>query len=537
MQRLLFAAVVSGALLFLSGGVEAAWRSAKASPARSGYELEALNANRDTETSRRYYRLDPGDTLVVPVSGSGPVRIKTRAVVANGTNPSHFRYAIALGERETRRFKRRNGDAQPFRVQSKDGSGHQEYLQLGSLNSLEIDAPAGTNEIRLWMNPREDQSAFVRMLLGGEVAQPERQVVESPAVRGLLQVGAGGYDSNAYLSPVSADSVSGLTYWPLGARLQYRSSKSRPWRLAAAYNFDGRFYTHSILNESVHAVRFTARRRISVDRSLVELEARLRSRNTTFVGRGDEEEFETTDDNGETVSLADRFDYRDVRVRARTRLRMAKSVSGKVHASLQRKDYRKDFEGSPDIYSLDQIRLETGVRIEWALDRRWSIEVGADLKKKNYDEKFSRDLDGAEVRTVPASYENRIVLGAVQFRQGGVAAGAQVRLGKTIDRYAGYWDASTWKVSGDVGYRWKRGHGVEIGLSRSHSDYDAARLGYDPSGDLRVKGSTRLRLSGTYRMYASVDLFGEYRFEHVDNNSETFAYERSVLETGLAMRF
>jgi len=483
----------------------------------------------DDSSSRSYFVLEAGDTVTVSLSGEERLRVYAYPVFTDGAY-EHFRYGTSFSDEKARHHRRNARGAGD--VTLGDGG----TVRAGARNSLSLDAPPGAKTFRVWMDAEDGHSALVRVLgLGPDTVRRQSSF-------GLeTRVGVGGYDSNPYLTPSAADTANAKPYWPIAIGADYRADLSRRWEVRGRYDFDGSFYRDTILNEAQHTIdlreRWDRGGRGPLGGAVWTLEQRFRSRNTTFVGRGDEEEYETIADNGDPVPFGDRFDAREARFLADGRFPLSSATELSVATSFLLRDYVEDYTAYPDIYSLDYRRTELDVALAWKVGPSWEIDTAVSLDWKTYKEKFARDADGTQVPGTATSLQQAGVSTEASWEGGGgLFTSFGLAWNRTTDRFAGYWDHDEAVFGTAVGRKWRSGHRVRGQIARSATSYERARLGYTPAGDLREKDSMRLQLDGRVRFRPNVDFEGLLRWDDRNNNSLTFDSSRARLELAVVAR-
>lgn len=513
-------------IILIAGPAQGAWRAARPVDRAENVRLDA----------KTWYRLGPGDALEIAVQGTGEMRIKVRPVRGSAGDPETFRYSVEMGDAGRRRFKRRSAPDGPF-----PGIGGGEPVFLDEEDSLALQVPEGARTVRLRMDASDGRAAYVRVLLGRGLSQPPaaagRGGLLGPDLEANVEIGVVGYDSNAYLTPVSADSADGRAYWPVRLGVRYTPVQERTFRVRADWTFDGDFYRESVLRQTRHVFDVDQRWKPGgPGRGAVwTLEEQVRVQNDTFVGRGDREEYETSS-GGQIVPFGDRFDSWDFRIRPRGEVPLGGRLTATGEGSFRHRDYRRDYAELADIYSLDRSEWTVELGVEWR-QGPWRLAAGAGAGWTDYDEKFSRDAAGNQVPGEPASYLDRRASFDARYRR---ANGVEVSAGYSItgrdDRFAGYWDKTVHKVDAEIGRRWPRGRAA-VWVSRSDTSYDRARVGYVSTGVLRKKDRTRVGVEGSYRLRPALDVVLSWTHDDANNNSETFAYDRSLVAAGIAASF
>lgn len=503
------------------------------------------------ETRHSYAWLDPGDEVTYDVRGQGQLRIRTRPVYADATDDPVFRHSVCYDDTTCRRFKRRSAVDGEYRLQRVEGPlpvlGAP--LLLGEEDVLEIETPAVDGPFTL-KNRSGTKSILVRVLVrdglepapsGIAAAVPEP--VANPVrtrLRWRIEPLQLGYDSNAYLAPADSNDAIGKLYWPLRARVDWRRSDNG-FTWSADYAFFARIYDERILNE--YRNRLSAEQAWRPDRNSrlrpfrFALEESFATKNETFFGRGDDAEFETLVD-GAALSLEDRFDS--------WTFAAGPAVTWYAHDAVdltgtflwKRRDYREDYAEYPDIYALDQDRLEMELEVDWEASRRLDVTVLAGLTDKRYDEKYSRDAGGDEIRAETARYVKTWAQLEVDWGdRSGPRLGAELKYYRNRDRYAGYWDSDGFAVEGLAGWETAAGHRILARVRRSHTGYDRSHVRNDPSEPLRSKTVWNVRLYGRYRFGDRIEGIARLHYKDYDYNSRLFAYTRLLTRAGVRFTF
>jgi hypothetical protein len=554
-----------GALLMIAAPAAAAWRtarpdratpSAKLQPATSVARNSSIAPADSREPSPSYYYLASGDTLVFPMLGEGRLRVRMRPVYASESDAGSFRYAVAFGRKAKRNLKRNSPLAGLFRVcaaRSWTPDPGRELL-LGEENRNDLQVPAGTDTVRIWMRGKDKGAAFARVYYSGNLRQPRRPKHGSelwswrprrePVAVSLLFAG---YDSNANFSPVDESLEIAAGYWPAEISSGLRVAPTRNLSLRARYAYETERYGNSIYNSHAHALTLDQTWRWRIRRggphAILSLSERYRLRDKTFFGRGDEDEFETLatelgSDTASTLSEADRFDYREWRYGGSLDLQFGKRWILNTALSYTDKDYNEDFETYPEIYSIDYRARRSGGGLVWRPRAEWKLEWTTRQTNKDYREKFSRNAAGESVESVPTSLRNRrhsLAL-ARKPRAGLIVEAGLFQLGSR-DLNLGYWnyDQRVWWL--DLGWRWQGRHRVQVGYRSSAVDYENAHLDYDTMEPLREKASTQFGIDGSYRLSPQLELKAFWHWKDVENNSPTFAYRRTTIGGGLDLKY
>ena len=480
-------------------------------------------------------RLADGDTLEFVVRDAEQVRLRTRARVGDSA-PRVFRIRVEMPDGTVRRLRR-----------TAEREGTLAVLSSSSSRSVELterddwtDSTAAHGRVRVYLAGGEPE-VFVRLLISRSAAaraEMERSKRVPWRANVELEAAAIGLDSNAYLAPTDLGGEESAWFWPLhlGVGFDAPSNETVDWGFD--YAFDGRFHEASILDEKRHRLR--AEQDFAWDPVwTLRLEERLRTKDDTYFGRGEFEERETGSDviPGATVSLRDRFDWTEARMRAEVERDANSTWRLASQVWWIRRNYSEDYDAEPNIYSLDQNRLGFGVEAERRLDDEWSLQARGALRYWKYDEKFARDVNGAEQSDVQTRLRRWPLEVSIERRQRrGLSASLGLGVLVTQDLEAGYWDRKTWSTT--ITSDWRGDRGLKIGLRvrRSNTDYDRARLDNLPTSELRKKDSWRVGFDARRDLGRDWRLRAELDFEALDNNSRDFAYERSEFVMTLSYR-
>lgn len=517
--------------------------------------LAALDdAGASTPLHGLWTRVAPGDTVAFAVRGDGMLRVETRPVFASEAAVRRYKLGVETAPGTWRHLIRRERFEAIAQV-----AGQQPALRLGQADRWQTPLLADTEVVRVTLREERSAPVFVRVLGRGDIAvrrdaanvvarhRPEPSTADRPwRLRARATVGAA-HDSNPYLVPrdiADTTAVRDAWYWPVDLAATVTLEDALPFRVDLGYTFAGTFYDDDILGQTRHRVQL----RETWDRlglgplgeGRLRLDQRLRTRDRTFFGRGDIEEFETGSDAvpGATVPLGDRFDWREVHLGADLRLSPARRWTADLGAFWLRRDYTEDYPDEPDIYALDQDRLGIDLAVRRELGGPWDVGLVGAVQWWNYDEKFARDAQGVEqpaqttrYRRVPLTVEVR------RHVRHGLRADLAVGALITSDRYQGYWDRQTLIVLGKLEWRARGPWSASVRARHSSTEYDASTVGNDVGGVLREKSSLRLAVQGDYRIDDRMEVVAVWRWTDLENNSSTFAYTRGTLEAGVRGAF
>jgi hypothetical protein len=270
----------------------------------------------------------------------------------------------------------------------------------------------------------------------------------------------------------------------------------------------------------------------------IKLEQRYRLSNSTFFGRGAEDEYSTTTDADETVSLADRFDYQDARVRVRVRIPILDRVELETGGWWLKRDYAEDYEEHADIDAIDYTRWSGSVHANVSLWRAWSLKGAWAEGRKDYREKFARSASAVAVDTVATRYSIRTFDAAVTRRpRAGLRLGAGMEREITEDRFEGYWDNETTGWSAEAGWKWRSGAQILARVRGSDTKYLNARLDFDDAKPLKSKSTQRYELEAEIPLSAAWSWWLDFQHARHDNNNESFEYDQSVTLSGFEFGF
>jgi hypothetical protein len=534
----------------------AAWK-----PARPEGDLPRVRLVPETETKQSeqrprstYVMVPPGESAVFVVSGQGRMRIRTQPAYTPADKSGVFRLRVCFDDTTCRRFKRRSQPAEvvtviPLRSSQPTVAAKTITLrpQVGKEDVLEIEVPAGTRRITIENPGRDPKPLFLRVLLQGDLVQKpiaatRDQSGQDHHLSVQLDAAQLGYDSNAYLAPADDNDNTGKLFWPAGAEVEYRDRSWRAMELGARYAFKGRLFQESLLNEYRH--RLEARQEwapASKSRAggwTLELEEGLTYKQSTFFGRGDEAELETITSQGDTLSLADRFNSLTLNLTPSAAWRISEDIEATASFTWRLRNYVEDYAAYADIYSLDQDSKEFELGLEWEAMPNLNISGTLNRADKQYDQKYSRDADGMEIEAVAANYVK--TSGTVGIKWGarvGLRLGGELKVYQNSDQYEGYWDYSGTALEATGGWRWQKGHRVDLKVRRSETDHDRSRVENDPSFPLRSKTVLNVRASAQYRLSPRFEWVGRLHYKDYDYNSRLFAYTRTLVQAGVRFEF
>ena len=532
---------------------EAAWK-----PVSPAGDLDRVRVivvtGADNESPERgiWTVLDPGQEMRFTLTGRGPVRLETRPEFGSEIESDAYRLLVALPD-TVRRLKRHAPWENNVRYQaahSANPSASQSIVGLGETDQWQLDWQSVQGDLVVTNRIENQRRILCRVLLGEGVAKykkPGAPKKSKPLVQSfgfeaaLPQIG---WDSNAFVAAKDAPAAEKEAQWFLPVDLEFNFEKDFNVRTAwqAKYTFEGSFYSDPVLDERRHRVHLggeshlgSLKRRQGVD---FFYGYRFTDKNDTYNGRGDREEFETTDPvTNQPVPLGNRFDYQEHRLVGGLSKDLGRRSEAKATVSGLSKDYKHDYAAYSDIYSLDQDHLE--FELEFVFRPRRDVKLGArgTYLAKDYVEKFSRDLTGAEVIETPTSLHNTsLILGGDFGRGEGLRSHAEVKFFSSSDQYAGYWDYSGYAVEGGGGWRWAEGHKIDASLRYSSKDYDNSHVDHDPALPLRVKSVLNFRLTGEYVLNENWEGIARLHYKDAENNNAAFAYTRTEIIFGLSYR-
>jgi hypothetical protein len=495
----------------------------------------------------RWTAMAPGDTVVFAIRGRGMLRVETRPVFATDARVRRYRLGVETAPGTWRKLVRREEFA------TVAVAGDEMALRLGEADRWETPLVEGSERVRVTLREQRSAPVWVRVLARGELERPvapEPTVAErgetrerSASLRTRAEAfGGAGFDANPYLVPKDiADTTAVRDAWfvPLEAEVRLDLRDAVPFDVDLDYFFDGSFYDADILGETRHKLRL--RQTWDGTRAgRLRLQQQLRSRDRTFFGRGAEEEFETGSDAvpGTNVALGDRFDWRELALVAELRREIARDWETTLEVFWLHRDYTEDYPDEPDIYSLDQDRVGAALEVQRRLGDHWEVALEAELQWWIYDEKFARDGQGGEMPDVTTRLR-RLPLELSVSRDPGVGLGGSLAIGTLVtdDLREGYWDRQTLIVLGELEWQSNAPWSAELRVRRSVTEYEVSTVGNDPGAPLREKDSWRVRVRGEYEVRQDVEVFGEWEWIDLENNSRTFAYDRGVMRTGLRAGF
>lgn len=495
--------------------------------------------------TRTWTWLAPGDTLRFVVRGEGTLRVETRPNFRTDAPRRRYRLGVFTAPDTERKLIRRSAFEAFATV---DG----DTVRVGEVDRWETPMLSGSEEILVTLREERSAPLLARVLVRGDVQRPADGPHEEPTAAPVvadtssddrpweLEIAAAaiGYDGNAYLTPADSSDVRDAWYWPVEVDADLDVYDGERLEIEAQYRLDLRQYDDPILDETRHLVRL----RQTLDdldvmgETRVRFEQRLRTRDRTFFGRGEFEEFETASDAivGQRRSLADRFDWVEGRLRAEVRVEPTRDWTLDLQGTVLRRDYVEDFDDEPDIWSLDQWRSGLEFAAERELRDDWAVEFETGFEAWNYDEKFSRDPTGALVRDLPTRLHRwPLSLAVGHDPSDGLAVEATLAALWTDDRRQDYWSRVTWSATFEAAWdadRWS----IESRVRASVTDYENATVDLDdPTTPIRTKDSLRFGVEGTYRWTEAIDTVLRYDHESLDNDNRRFAYDRDTVEAVL----
>lgn len=543
----LLAALLSGSLVASSAAEP--WRPVRPENPELRVRLRSLpTATEQVHQDRTWSRIAVGDTLLFRARGEGELRIDLRPVIEDDSYDGVVRYGIAYDDGGVRRFLRRSQAAGNYAVRSVAAEpGDESRWGLGALDRQVLETPSGLRSFRIFLREEGAPVALVRCLVRGglERTNPiylDESDEEDPRQWSWeVRAGAAGYTDNAYLSPKTGPATRDAAFWPLRAEIGMDWEEGLPFELELDYRFEGRFFDDPILDERNH--RLSAEQVLDYgplgrfDDVELSIQQTLRTKDDTFFGRGDIEEFETGSDPA-TLSLADRFDYRQAELGAELLLEPGADWEWELATEWHRRDYDEDYPAQTEIYALDQHRFRWSTEVRWELRPDTELHLETGLRLRHYDEKFSRRADGTEVVDEPTRLRRWPLSLELRHRP---PRGLQLRLELaslvTRDLYEGYWDRRTLLTRAEIGWEFAGGHHLEGGVRWADTDYHTSRVGFDATGPLRRKESLQWSLEGEVLLWPRVSLVFEGEYEDRDNNSPLFAYERIEAVAGLVVRW
>ncbi len=541
------------------GSAPAATSSQKWRPIRPEAPAQRLQlknfdpASKPADEGRTWTRVSVGDTLVFRYRGSGQFRLDARPVLEDEAEEATLRYGLRFGHEPPRRFRRHSTFGGNYRIAPLSPSSTiSDAVLLGDLDRNTIELSPDQQTIYFFLRKKGAKEALVRGLVRGEVERLNIAYRDGKKSSGGewsfdAALGGAGYTSNVYLAPKNGVAASGAGFWPAEVDLRYRNRESLPFRFTADYSFDGRFYNDPILDERRHSVQLEQEwdfgRALGMRNVQFTLSERMKTKDDTFFGRGATDEFETSGLNGR-VPFGNRFDYTEWTGEGALAFRTAENFEVTTTFRARRRDYDNDYSDDPTIYSLDQNRFEIGTRLAWELSKSTTLSLDASMEAQNYDEKFSRDLQGVNVVTEPTRLRRWPIEVGLRYRPRlGFQARASLGLLVTQDLYQGYWDRTSSIYRAELGWKFTRRNRINAWVRGSSTSYDSARVGYlltnslGVTNPIRDKSSLRLGIEGEYGLYRNADLVLSYSYENLDNNSPLFAYQRSEVLGGIVVKY
>lgn len=543
-KRVLFAVMWMTVMLPVSAA--AAWRIEQPSGDVGGVRLSSSEQGTLPDT---WAVCEPGDTLRFLVTGAERIRVQARAVLDPSPRSDRIRYTVAQGHHKPTRYARRLPDAAGTWTLVHVGGAPPRTpggeVTLSAANVLTRDLDHGTDLVRLWPHDASAGPILFRVLVNdgiesatalGAMAAP---FAASHRFGGVARVATGGYESNPYLTPRAVGVGAGTTFWPGELALTYRGRLRRGFTLAGRFETEAKLFSSKLLDESSRKLEIAQDMRLRAWGGIrVKLEERYSAKNSTFFGRGDSEEFSTSSDSVAVVSLADRFDRQDVRLRGRVELSPTDAVALDARLWWLRRDYREDYEQYLDIDAIDYTRWAGSMRLTFSVNQDWSVYGKWSRGRKTYREKFARDASGATVERVATRYRFQAAdLGLSRESGVGWQFDAGFERETTDDVFEGYWDAVSTGWSTETGWRWGGGSSVHAGMRRTGTDYLNAHLGYDEAEPLKSKSSFQYRLESEIPLSKMWSWWLDFEGNEHHNNNELFAYDETTSMSGLEFRF
>ncbi|MFT5784209.1 MAG: hypothetical protein ACI9JE_001532 [Candidatus Krumholzibacteriia bacterium] len=493
--------------------------------------------------------LEPGEELRFTLSGSGSIRLETRPEFRQENAEDEYRLMVSLPD-TVRYLKRRAPWEYSVRYEMARGTERataQTVFGLGEVDQIELDWAAESGALAVTNRANNNRRILCRLLLSDDVrGQANRAEAESPASQQSFGFEANvpqvGWDSNALQAAKDTPDSEVAAEWFLPVDVGARFTKDLNTRTSvqAKYTFYGAFYDDPVLDERRHRLHLGGETHLGSQRNRQGADLfygyRFTDKNDTYNGRGDRDEFETTDPiTNEPIPLGNRFDYREHRLTLGIDKRLGRRTRSTLSVVGSKKDYKQDFSAYADVYALDQDRLEFKFDFEFVPRSNVKLSARAHYVIKDYAEKFSRDINGNEITETPSTLHNSaLTLGADLGRGDGWRAHTELKLFSSDDQYAGYWDYSGYAVKAGCGWRGPTGHRIDGRVRYSSKDYDNSHVDHDAALPLRTKSVLVFILKAKYTLSNNWSGVAQWRYKDADNNNASFAYTRAEIVFGFA---
>jgi hypothetical protein len=533
---------------------QAAWKSVRPDKTSERVRLIVVSEQEAERSLRGIWTIvEPGQELEFSLSGEGEIRLESRPIYLDQDGSDTYGLKVALAD-SVRRLKRRSVWEHNVRFQGVTGQPNpgetRSVVGVGETDQVNLKWQAGQGKLVIGNRIKNNRAILCRVLLDEGVTlvgrkkskKPKKALDQSLGLEVLLP--GIGWDSNALLTAKDDPEADPESAWflPVDIQAQFDKDLNTRTSVQAKYGFIGSFYENPILDMRKHRIKLGGETRLGSLRPRRGLDLfygyRFTHKNDTYNGRSDREEFETTDPaTGLPIALGNRFDYNEHRFAGGLRKHLGRSVVSTFTMHSLVRDYVQDFTEFPDIYSLDQDQMNLEFELKWRALQMVTLTGRFSYLTKDYEEKFSRELDGTEVEETPTSLHNTNFVFVGEYGRGaGFRAHAEIKSFSSKDQYAGYWDYSGIAIEGGLGWRWKAGHKFSASVRHSRKDYDNAHLDHDSTQDLREKEVLNVRINGDFVLSGNWEGFFQYHFKDAGNNNADFAYLRTEIIAGLNFR-
>lgn len=365
-------------------------------------------------------------------------------------------------------------------------------------------------------------SAAVRLAAAGLACALAATPADALRIRGELGYG---YDGNRFREAAAADDAA---YVPYRLRLDHRVVRASGWEAGLELEARGSHYDGGLGRggESRLGADVLVARELAGGAWKAEARGFLDRVRTVYLSRSAGEEYTVLLQDGEEVSLRDRFGSRDLGVALALTAREIASVRWELSARLAARDYRRDYGDVPGVDRLDYRSGWVELRGTRYAGERLRLRLGYRGSRRAYADRPARGAGGEEREDVDRRYHYHRVRADARLDASPFRPGLEVTRTARVDPFQGYLDSTEWAVEPGVEWKPTRIVTVEAGYRIAVSDYPRAHVSYDPVRPLRHDVTRQLRLEVTYRLPGS-ELFVGFRRDDVDQESPTYTYDRT----------
>lgn len=301
-----------------------------------------------------------------------------------------------------------------------------------------------------------------------------------------------GRDTNTYREPASATRSSMM---PASLRFSHESLPGTVSRFFVTAEGAGSFYPHSNRDGAswnAGAALGYERRLIGSNRRFIRspsldltVQGSYSELHRTFYSRTAGEEFIVIVD-GDTVSLRNRYNLREVGGEADLSLRWPRSTVWSISGAAGHRNYLDDYTDVRTVDPLDYDHTTMCAGLRQNLIGPVRLDLSYTRESLDYDSLTARDLDGNAVaghiqrfryRRTEATLSNRYMSwGHVKF---------SVQYKTRTDPFMGYYDYKQWEIRPLVQLTVIPRTDLLLIYDYEHRDYARARVGYNPVKPLR----------------------------------------------------